>query len=50
MRTAKFQITLRIRAAKSKYSLGAFWIGKDASFLHADNEDSDQTAWMRRLI
>ena len=27
-------------------SLGAFWIVKDAKFLHADNEDSDQTARM----
>ena len=31
-------------------SLGAFWIGKDSKFLHADNEDSDQIALMRRLI
>ena len=28
----------------------AFWIVKDAKFFHADNEDSDQTAWMCRLI
>ena len=28
---------------------GAFWIAKDAKFSHADNEDSDQTAWIRRL-
>ena len=28
----------------------AFWIAKDAKFLHADNEDSNQTARMRRLI
>ena len=27
-----------------------FWIVKDAKFLHADNEDSNQTAPMRRLI
>ena len=25
-------------------------IAKDAKFLHADNEDSDQTARMRKLI
>ena len=30
--------------------LGAFWITKDAKFLHVNNEDSDQTARMRRLI
>ena len=29
--------------------LGAFWVTKDAKFLHADNEDSDQTVQMRRL-
>ena len=23
---------------------GTFWIAKDSKFLHADNEDSDQTA------
>ena len=31
-------------------SLCAFWIIEDTKFLHADNEQSDQTAWMRRLI
>ena len=30
--------------------MGAFRIVKDAKFHHADNEDSDQTARMRRLI
>ena len=34
----------------SESSLCAFWTAKDANFLHADNEDSDQTARMRRLI
>ena len=38
------------QSARSESSLGTFWIAKDAKFLHADNEDSDQTAWMRRLI
>ena len=47
VRPAKTQISLRIRAESS---LGAFWIGKDATFLHADNEDYDQTARMGRLI
>ena len=29
---------------------GAFWLAKDAKFLPAMNEDSDQTARMGRLI
>ena len=49
MRPAKIQISLRIRAG-SESSLGALWIAKDAKFLHADNEYSDQTARMRMLI
>ena len=43
MRPAKIQISLRIRAVWSESSLGAFWIAKDAKFLPADNEDSDQS-------
>ena len=50
VRPAKIQISLRIRAVWSESSLGVFWIAKDANFLHADHEDSDQTARMRRLI
>ena len=51
LRTAKIQISLRMRTFGSESSLCAFWIAKaDAKLLHADNEDSDQTAWMRRLI
>ena len=49
VRPAKTQISLRIREVSSVWSeslLGAFWIEKDAKFLHADNEDSDQTARM----
>ena len=46
----KILISLRIRAGWSESSLGAFWIAKDAKFLHANNKDSEQTAWMRRLI
>ena len=30
--------------------MGVLWIAKDANFLHADNEDSDQTVRMHRLI
>ena len=46
---AKIQI---IRAGWSESSLGIFWIAKDAKvfFFYADNEGSDQTARMRRLI
>ena len=40
---AKIQIILRIRVVWSEFSLGAFWIIKDAEFLHAENEESDQT-------
>ena len=47
---AKIQISLRIRAVWSESSLGTFWIAKVAKFLHADNEDADQTVRMCRLI
>ena len=50
VRPAKIQIRLPIRNGWSVTSLCAFWIIKDAKFLYADNEDSGQTAWMRRLI
>ena len=43
VRQAKIQI-------RSESSLGAVWIAKDAKFFHVDNEDSDQTAGMRRQI
>ena len=47
---ANIQISLRIRAFWSECSLGAFRIAKDAKFLHAYNEYSDQTVRMRMLI
>ena len=47
VREAKIQIGLRICAVWSESSLGAIWIAKDAKFLNANKEDSDQTA---RLI
>ena len=50
VRPAKIQISLRIRAVWSESSLGTFWIAKVAKFLHADNEDADQTVRMCRLI
>ena len=50
VRPAKTQINLDIRPVWSESSLGAQWVAKDPSFLHADSEDSDQTGWMPRLI
>ena len=50
------QCTIRhVRPAKilirsRQSSLGIFWIVMDAKFLYADNEDSDQSARMRRQI
>ena len=43
VRVVTIQISMRIRAVLWESLLGA-------KFLHADNEDSDQTARMRRLI
>ena len=37
VRPAKIQIILRIYAVWSVSSPGAFWIAKDAKFLHGDN-------------
>ena len=42
---AKIQISLRDHAL-FVYSLSPRWIEKDAKFLHANNEDSDQNARM----
>ena len=50
MRPAKILISLHVRAGWSKFSLDAYWIGKNAKILHADNEDFDQIVQMRRLI
>ena len=50
MRPAKTQISLGIRSVWSESSLCAYWVAKDPKFLHADSEDSDQTARMPRLI
>ena len=46
---AKIQISLRIGEVWSESSLSAFWIAKDAKFLHADNEKSHQTVRRRRI-
>ena len=50
MRPAKIQVGLRICAVWSEPLLGACLVTKDGKFLHADNEDSDPTARMRRRI
>ena len=39
---AQRRLSQRICAVWLESSLGAFWIAKDAKFLHADNKDSDQ--------
>ena len=40
-----------IRTDLSESSLGAFWIDRDAKFLHAaNNEDSDHTWQIHRMI
>ena len=50
VRPSKIQICPNVRAVWSESSLSAVWIAKDVKFFHVDNEDSDQTARMRRLI
>ena len=50
VRPAKTQINLGIRPVWSESSLCAQWVVKGPVFLHADNEDFDQTVWMPRLI
>ena len=50
VRPANIQISLRIPAVGLESSLCVFRLAKDATFLHADNEDSNQTARMRKLI
>ena len=50
VRPAKTQINLGIRPVWSEVSLGAQWVAKDPTYLHADSEDFDQTGRMPRLI
>ena len=50
MRPAKTQISLGIRPVWPESSLCTQWVAKDPCFLHADNEDSDQTGRMPTLI
>ena len=50
VRPAKTQISLGIRPVWPESSMCAQLVARDPSFLHADNEDSDQTGRMPRLI
>ena len=50
VRPAKTQISQGIRQVWSESLLCVYWAAKDPSFLHADSEDSEQTARMPRLI
>ena len=50
VRPAKTRSNLSVRPVWSESSLCAQWVAKDPIFLHADNEDSDQTGRMPRLI
>ena len=50
VRPAKTQISLGIGPVWSESSLCTLRVANDPRFLHADNEDSDQTARMPRLI
>ena len=50
VRPAKTQISLGIHPFWSESSLCAQWVAKGPRRLHADNEDSDQTGRMHRLI
>ena len=43
-RQEKTQVSLGICPVWSEPSLCAQWVSKDPSFLHADSENSDQTA------
>ena len=47
---AKTLISLRLRAGGSESTQGNLYVAKALKRLKADNEDSDQTARMRRLI
>ena len=50
VRLAKIQIRLRIRSVGPESLLGAFRIAKNATFLNAEHEDSDQIGRKRNLI
>ena len=50
VRPAKTQNSLRICEISSESLGGNMMVVKDPKRLQADSEDSDQAAWMRRLI
>ena len=50
VRAAKIQISLCNQTVLSQSSIGAFWTDKETACIHANTEDSNQTARMRRLI
>ena len=50
VRPAKTQISLRMGAVWSESSQSTLWVAEDPKRLHAEREDSDLTARMRRLI
>ena len=50
VRPAKSPISLGFRPVWSESSLCAQWVAEDPMFLHADNEDFDQTGRMPGLI
>ena len=50
MYLGKNQFSLCIHAVTSESFLCAFWIAKDLKLIHADNNDSEQTGQMLRLI
>ena len=45
----KIQISMHIHTFWSESSLGTFWITKGTKFLHADDEEFDQTVLMSSL-
>ena len=47
MHPSKIHFRLGICTVWSEYSLGTIWIGKDAKFLHVDNEDWSDCADMQ---
>ena len=46
IRPAKIQISLRSHTDRLVSSLCTFWTASDEEFIHADNEDSEQTERM----
>ena len=48
VRPAKVPVSLCIRAVCKESSLGAFWIAKDAKFLHADAQADLSLRWAHR--